>query len=89
LFANRDRILGVSDNNHYRIEPEPQVTESHKFAAMSDAELLTAYEFSRIASGIHEGKLPGGRTMRKFWRIWAELRRREKCSPALKTGDTN
>ena len=78
LFANSDTMLEVRFHAHDRAQSEPQVTESHKFAAMSDAELLTAYEFSRIACGIHEGKVPRGRTIRKFWKIWCELRLRER-----------
>jgi hypothetical protein len=45
---------------------------------MTDAELLTAFEFCRIGCGIHEGKLPRGWTMRKLRRIWCELRLREQ-----------
>jgi hypothetical protein len=63
---------------HDMLKTEMQATESNRFAAMPDTELLMAFEFCRIGCGIHEGKLPGERTMRKFWQIWCELRLREK-----------
>ena len=59
-------------------QPESQTTESQHFAAMTDAELLSAFEFCRIGCGIHEAQLPRERTMLNFRLIWSELRLRER-----------
>jgi hypothetical protein len=60
------------------IEQEELVATGRRFAHMSDAALLSAYEFYRIACGLHEGHLPSAGTMQSFWQVWCELRMREE-----------
>jgi len=50
----------------------------HEFAGMSDAALMSNFEYYRMACAIHEGKLPRAATMRKFWAIWCELTARQE-----------
>jgi hypothetical protein len=66
-------MLRMSFQAQDRVQPEPQAAESQRFATMTDAELLTAFELFRI-----EGKLPREWTVRKLWQIWCELRLREQ-----------
>jgi hypothetical protein len=60
------------------IEQEELAVSSRSFAGMSDAALASAFEFYRIACGMHEGRLPRTATMQNFWQAWCELRLREE-----------
>ena len=60
------------------IEQEEFTATRRRFAYMSDAALLSAYEFYRIACRLHEGHLPSAGTMQSFWQVWCELRMREE-----------
>jgi hypothetical protein len=68
----------MSGSLHDWIEQEARTTERRKFADLSDAALLSSYEFYRIACGIHEGRLPRVETIQNFWAVWCELRLREE-----------
>ncbi|MGA3188268.1 MAG: hypothetical protein ABSF22_14275 [Bryobacteraceae bacterium] len=60
------------------IEQEARTSERRKFAHLSDAAVVSNYEFYRIACGLHEGRLPRPETMQNFWAVWCELRLREE-----------
>jgi hypothetical protein len=62
------------------IDEQELAVARQEFAGMSDAALMSNFEYYRVACAIHEGHLPRAATMQKFWSVWCELKARKEFS---------